>query len=211
MSIKNIVFDFGNVIMRYDPDEMLNRFSLTESEKKLFKEKIFDDPKWKDSDRGYGYREILFYDTVKELPERLRRVFYALVARYDFEEKFMTYNEGIDELISSLKNNGYKIYLLSNIGLGFHVFNIRIPVFGLFDGKFATCDYGLIKPQKEVFEAFFERFELCPEECIFIDDSIENVNAGIDAGMTAFTYNAVNENTDSLREKLKIRGINADN
>lgn len=195
--------------MRYDTDEMLNRFSLSEDEKRLFKEKIFDSPLWKDSDRGYSYREILFYDTLKELPEKLVEVFYALIARYDFEEKFMTYNEGIYELISSLKANGYKLYLLSNIGLGFHVFNIKIPVFSLFDGKFATCDCGIIKPQKEAFEAFFNKFSLNPEECIFIDDSIENVKASENAGMKAIQYNARFESTEILKEKLRLN-INKD-
>lgn len=196
--------------MRYDTDEMLNRFPLTEEEKQIFKEKIFESHLWKDSDRGYSYREILFYETLKELPEKLVDVFYALVARYDFEEKFMTYNEGIYELIDALKRNGYRIYLLSNIGLGFHVFNLKIPVFSLFDGKFATCDCGLIKPRKEAFEAFFSKFGLCPQECIFIDDSPENVRASEISGMKAIQYNANYENIPCLKNKLGQCGINTE-
>lgn len=210
MCIKNIVFDFGNVIMRYNTEEMLDRFSLSEDEKRLFHKKIFDSPLWKDGDRGYSYRDILFYETLKELPQRLIDVFYALVARYDFEMKFMSYNEEIYELISSLKENGYKIYLLSNIGLNFHVFNIKMPVFSLFDGKFATCDCGLIKPQNEAFDAFFRKFSLLPEECIFIDDSIENVTASEKTGMKAIQYNAIHEDVRTLENRLRDSGINTD-
>lgn len=207
MKTKNIVFDFGNVIAKYDVEAMLDGFSLTEEEKTVFKKKVFDDPKWKDCDRGFGYRDTVFYETQKELPERLRRVFYGLTARYDFEARFMPFNEGIDDVIKELKDNGYKLYLLSNIGLNFHIFNMKMPVFRLFDGLFPSCDYGVIKPEKEVYEAFFRRFFLIPDECLFIDDSPENVDASIKAGMPAVIYNAMTENTASLRKKLYENGI----
>ncbi|MBR3767239.1 MAG: HAD-IA family hydrolase [Clostridia bacterium] len=197
--------------MKYDPDEMLSRFHLTDSEKEFFKQKIFSDPKWRDGDKGFGYRDVLFYDTVKELPEKLQKVFYSLSARYDFELMYMPYNDGIDELIAELKDNGYKIYLLSNIGLSFHYFNKKVPVFSLFDGCFPSCDYGLIKPEKEVYNTFFRRFSLVPEECLFIDDTMENVRASEKAGMPAVCYNAVLQDIAVLRKLLSARGIRIGN
>lgn len=210
MSVKNIVFDFGNVIGIYDPERILERFSLTREEKELFIKEIFEAPLWKAADRGCSYRDVLFYEKIKELPERLRNVFFSLVARYDFEAAFMPQADGIEELIRELKSEGYGIYLLSNIGLGFHVLRLKRSVFSFFDGTFATCDCGLLKPEKEVYEAFFERFSLTPSECLFIDDSTENVKAGINAGMSAFTYNALYEDIACLRKRLREYGINAD-
>lgn len=207
MATKNIVFDFGNVIMKYDVDAMLGNFPLTDTEKQLFKEKIFDSPLWKDGDRGFGFRDVLFYDTVKELPEKLRDVFYALAARYDFESRYMSYNNGIEEMIRELKDNGYRIFLLSNIALSFHVLKSKVPAFGLFDGFFPSCDHGLIKPDKEVYNTFFRCFSLVPEECLFIDDSIDNVNASIEAGMPALLYNALYEDVLLLRKRLFENGI----
>ena len=158
MKTKNIVFDFGNVIMKYDVDEMLGLFKLSEDDKLMFRSLIFDSPLWKDGDRGYCNRDVIFGEALKKLPEHLREVFYSLVARYDFETEFMPFNEGIDELIKELKNSGYKLYLLSNIGLNFHIMSLKIPVFGIFDGLFPSCDYGVIKPEKKIYELFFERF-----------------------------------------------------
>ena len=207
MSIKNIVFDFGNVICKYDPSSMMESFSLSEEEKSLFSEKVFNSPLWKDADRGFSYRDVLFYDVLHKLPESLVRFFYACVARYDFEEKFMPLNPGIDKLIVALKQQGYKIYLLSNIGLNIHYLCLKLPVLSLFDGKFVSCDCGLIKPENAVYQAFFEKFSLAPEECVFIDDSYENVSASEKAGMRAFTYNALEEDVASLCDKLKNFGI----
>lgn len=201
------MFDFGNVIMKYDVDGMLDKFSLTDSEKALFRESIFDSPLWADGDKGFGFRDVLFYDTLKTLPEKLREVFYSLVAGYDFEYRFMPYNDGIEKVIDELKKNGYKIYLLSNIGLNFH-FLVRLhPVFYGFDGFFPSCDYGLLKPDKEIYNTFFRRFSLDPAECLFVDDSIDNVNASNESGMRAFTYNAMNEDIRVLRERLRENGI----
>lgn len=207
MSIKNIVFDFGNVICKYSPEAMLKQFSLTQDDEKLFIEKIFESPLWKDADRGYSFRDVLFCDVLQELPEHLRKVFYACVARYDFEERFMPLNPGIDSLIFELKQQGYGIFLLSNIGYGIHNLVLKMSLFSAFDGKFASCDYGLIKPDKRVCEAFFDSFSLIPEECIFIDDSYENVLMAKEAGMAAVQYNALYEDVGSLCDKLEKFGI----
>lgn len=197
--------------MKYDVDEMLGLFKLSEDDKLMFRSLIFDSPLWKDGDRGYCNRDVIFGEALKKLPEHLREVFYSLVARYDFETEFMPFNEGIDELIKELKNSGYKLYLLSNIGLNFHIMSLKIPVFGIFDGLFPSCDYGVIKPEKKIYELFFERFSLIPEECLFIDDSPENVNASINAGMPAVLYNALYEDADSLKRKLVEREILTEN
>lgn len=211
MTVKNIVFDLGNVIMKYDVDAMLERFSLTFDEKELFKSRIFFDEKWKDGDRGFSFRDVLFYDTVKEFSPKMKQVFYSLVARYDFELEFMEFNKGIDDIIAELKQNGYSIYLLSNFGLNFHFLRNKVPVFSLFDGFFASCDYGIIKPEKEIYEEFFRKFSLNPSECLFIDDSKENTVASCANGMDAFMYNALFEDTDVLRSRLQSRGINIGN
>lgn len=207
MRTKKIVFDFGNVIAKYDVDAMLGTFFLSDEEKKLFKAKVFDDPKWRDCDRGFGYRDTVFHETLNDFSPKLQEVFCSLVARYDFEVQFMPFNAGIEETIKELKDNGYNLYLLSNIGLNFHVFNMKMPVFRLFDGLFPSCDYGVIKPEKEIYDTFFRKFSLIPEECLFIDDSPENVEASIKAGMPAFMYNALSEDVSSLRKKLSEYGI----
>lgn len=207
MSIKNIVFDFGNVICKYDPRAVLKCFSLSADEEELFVEKIFESPLWKDADRGYSFRDVLFFETAASLPENLRKVFYSCAARYDFEEKFMPVNTGIDKLIAALKEQGYGIYLLSNIGYGVHNLCLKMPLFSLFDGKYVSCDYGLIKPDPRAYKAFFDSFSLDAQECIFIDDSYENVKASNEAGMTALQYNALEEDVFSLCDKLKKFGI----
>lgn len=207
MSIENIVFDMGNVILKYDVDAMLDSFSLTDDEKNILLEKIFLSPLWKDADRGYGFRDVLFHETVKEFSEKLRKVFYALCAVYDFELRFMPLNDGISELIADLKTAGYNVYLLSNVGLGFHLLKEKFPVFSQFDGFYISCDHGYIKPEKEAYETFFSMFSLSPEKCLFIDDSPENISGSEMAGMAAILYDMRKESVDILRNKLSKKNI----
>lgn len=207
MSIKNIVFDMGNVILKYDIDSMLQGFLLSENEKKIIKDQIFSSREWQNADRGYGFRDVIFHEKIKDFSPRLRKVFYSLCAIYDFELRFMPYNEGIEELIVSLKNAGYNVYLLSNVGLGFHILKNKLSVFSHFDGFYISCDHGFVKPEKKAYEAFFEMFSLTPSECLFIDDSPENVRGSEEAGMSAMLYDMRTENADKLREKLLGIGI----
>ncbi len=197
--------------MKYEPDKMLDIFHLSESEKVFFRKKIFENEKWRLADAGCSYRDVLFCEEIKSLPEKLQKVFYALVARYDFELKYMPMNEGIEEIISELKENGYRIYLLSNIGFGFHYFIDKIPVLSLFDGFLPSCDVGVIKPDKKIYEALFERFALVPSECVFIDDTYENIESGKAFGMQGIQYNAIDQNVSELRNNLVLMGILQDN
>lgn len=207
MKTENIVFDIGNVLMKYDPFAMLERFSLTAEEKQLFIEKIFHSPLWLDADRGCGYRDVLFYEEVKKLPLNLRSVFYALCAKYDFESGNMPVNEGVEDLLCELKNNGYKLYIISNMGLNFHVFSIKMPLFSYFDGTVVSCDHSVIKPDRKIFDIFFDKFSLDPASCLFIDDTCVNVEASEKAGMPAICYNALKQNVCELRELLAERGV----
>ncbi len=208
MKTENIVFDIGNVLMKYDPSAMLDRFLLSAEEKQLFIDRIFRSPLWLDADRGCGYRDVLFDEEVKCLPVKLRKVFYALCAKYDFEIGNMPVNEGIEGLLQELKDNGYTLYIISNMGLNFHVFSIRMPLFSHFDGALVSCDCSVIKPDRRIFEKFFEKFSLEPSSCLFIDDTKVNVEASEDAGMPALLYNALESSTDDLRRMLAERGIN---
>ena len=50
--LKNIIFDFGNVIMNWNPDEILNHYQLTPSEHDLLKKVIFKSKEWFEIDAG---------------------------------------------------------------------------------------------------------------------------------------------------------------
>jgi HAD superfamily hydrolase (TIGR01509 family) len=78
---------------------------------------------------------------------------------------------GVARLIASLRKEGYSVYGLSNISPQ-HLSFIRAKGWAkLFDGFFASCELGCVKPQAEIFEKVLDSIGVSPEKVAFIDDN----------------------------------------
>ena len=115
-----------------------------------------------------------------------------------------TFYETGEELIRSLKDRGYGIYLLSNASVAQHEYWPKFPVSRYFDGKLISCDVNVVKPCHRIFELFIERFALKPEECLFIDDAPANVAGAVDCGWHGIVFNG---DTEELKQKMALYGI----
>lgn len=56
--IKNIVFDMGNVLVRFDPELFMDRYSLTGEDRRLIRNEVFRSVEWTMLDRGVIDEEI---------------------------------------------------------------------------------------------------------------------------------------------------------
>lgn len=201
--IKNIVFDVGNVLIKFEPDKMLAAYGLSEEEISAALEKVFFSREWRECDRGIGWHDEILPPCLEGLTPRCKEAVKDICFPRDFELRHMPQVEGMPELLASLKAQGYKLYILSNFSFGFHTFAPHVKAFEYCDGLFASCDYMLLKPEREIYEKFFEVFSLKPEECVFIDDTPANIEGSRAAGMDGILFNALMETPDELSEKLK--------
>ena len=103
-----------------------------------------------------------------------------------------------------LKNAGYDLYLLSNASTRQHTYWHDIPGSEYFSGTFISADYRLLKPEDAIYQAFFRKFGLKPEDCLFIDDSPANIEASENAGMAGIVFHG---DAAHLRCQLADRGI----
>lgn len=92
------------------------------------------------------------------------------------------------ELIARLKADGYGIYLCSNASSRFTEFYHVIPGIEHFDGVLFSCEVKCIKPQREIYGHLFERFQLKPEKCFFIDDLPMNIEGARACGMEGYCF-----------------------
>lgn len=205
--IKNIVFDLGNVILRYDPEAMLLRYTSDPQEIDLCVKTVFGSPQWQACDRGDGTREEILPACMEKLPPKLRAYCEDICYRRNLELIFMPPVPGIAGLIRELKAAGYGIYLLSNIGVSFHWICDDLPELKLFDGLFASGDYHVLKPEPEIFRLFFEKFGLTPENCLFVDDNPANCAGSRAAGMRAVCFNGSKSDAKELRSLLTADGV----
>ncbi len=199
--IRNIVFDMGNVLVRFDPDLFLERIGAAEEDRPLFKREVFKSLEWAQMDRGSLTDEEAVPLMCRRLPARLHAAAEDLVCRWDLP---ILEIEGSFELVRELKELGYRIYLLSNASLRQHEYWPRVRASRYFDGTFISADVKLIKPQPEIFQLFLETFALKPEECFFIDDSNYNIEGALNSGMSGAIFHG---DVGQIRAKLREAGV----
>lgn len=197
MAITTIVFDMGGVLVDFDAKRSLATHFAPEYHE-LINEKTFASQTWKLMDKGDFEVEEAIEIMCRELPAELHEEVSRMILDHEGE---MPPIEGMYPIAKKLKENGYKIYLLSNCPAWFDEFKKSVPAFEFFDGFIISAKYNLIKPGKEIFDVLFNEFSLEAEECFFIDDSPANVATAKELGMKAHCFSKlkVNELIDALR------------
>ncbi|MBR1567088.1 MAG: HAD family phosphatase [Oscillospiraceae bacterium] len=199
--IKNIVFDMGNVIIRFDRDAFIDRFGVSREDRQTLLREVFLSPEWVMMDRGTLTEEDCYAIVSPRLPEHLRDIAWKLITFWD---RPILEIEGIYPLIEELKGKGYGIYLLSNASCRQPEYWQRVPAARFFDGTLISYSVKLVKPMPEIYEKFFEKFSLKREECFFIDDSPANIEASLYVGMPGAVFH---NDIRRLRRELRAAGV----
>lgn len=198
--IRNILFDMGNVLLRFDRNLFLDRLDISEEDKVLLMREVFLSVEWVRMDRGSMHEPTAEASICARVPQRLHGAVHALVSQWD--EPLIPV-EGMYELVEELKNAGYGIYLLSNASVRQHEYWPRLPVSRFFDGKLISADEGVMKPQPEIYRLMLERFGLTAEECFFIDDVPANIEGANYCGIPGAVFR---EDVKLLRRELRAAG-----
>lgn len=205
--IKNIVFDFGGVLLTWNPKIILKNFANNESDIEILIEIIYKSKEWQMLDNGTITREDATRILQNKLPERLKNTCKDII--YHFQE-YQILNDDICEIIMKLKENGYKIYALSNTHISVYEDMKNRYIGKYFDGYIISAVEQLMKPDEGIYIELFKKYGLKPEECFFIDDREENVLVGEKLGMKGHILDREKYGTDKLLEdfnKYEIKVI----
>ena len=199
MSIKNIVFDLGRVLIKFEPKEYIEQ-NIPEEKREDFYNGIFGSTEWLMLDRGtlsYEDAKKIFKERVSGVDKQIDRLFDV-----DFFEILQPIEENV-KLLPKLKEK-YNLYILSNFHQPAfeHIFK-KYDFFRLFDGHTVSCYYYLLKPEKEIYDTLIEKFNLIPEETVFIDDSKVNIDACEKEGIRGIHLPDYTELKQKLEEFLK--------
>lgn len=195
--IKNIIFDFGNVLVEYNIKEfMLNKGMSPDMVKRILKASIMG-PYWDEFDRGAITEEEAiagFLSIDPEIEKELHIVF-------DNIKGMLTQRDFAIPWVKELKAAGYNVYYLSNYSKkAFEECADSIEFIEFMDGGVLSHRELMVKPNPDIYKRLINRYSLVPEECVFIDDTKKNVEVAIELGMKGIVFTSLEETKKELQE-----------
>jgi putative hydrolase of the HAD superfamily len=193
--LRNIVFDFGGVLVTWRPQEIIDSFYAQPVLREALRTHAFQHDDWLEMDRG-----TLDEATVAiRCAARMARPEAELRALFDHVRAALQPIEPTVALLHELRGRGFKLYGLSNMSATiFAYLASRHEFFKLFDGIVVSGVVKLLKPEREIYEHLRDRFELDFAESVFIDDLARNVESARAVGLPAIQFRT----TDQVRREL---------
>jgi putative hydrolase of the HAD superfamily len=191
-NIKNIIFDLGGVLLNINPLRSLNEFSrlsgvdANDLRNRLITEHIFEKFDTGNLNQEQFRSELCRIMNCALSDSEIDRAWNILLL--DFPPQRV-------QLLKQLKKN-YRVFLLSNTNIIHFEYYTKdfynkynIPMRDLFDTLFLSYQIGMHKPDAGIYEYVIKNGGLEPSECVFIDDSIINIEAAEFQGIKGIHIN----------------------
>lgn len=183
--IKNIIFDIGNVLCDFRWREfLLDKGYDEEMADRIGRASVLT-PIWYEFDRGgWTYEKILqgFIQNDPEIEKEIREAFADIAG-------MVTPRDYTIPWIVELKSKGYHVYYLSNYS---HKAEVEcasaLEFIPYTDGGILSYAEKVVKPNPEIYQILMERYGLKADECVFLDDSLPNVEGAKAVGMHAIWF-----------------------
>jgi 2-haloacid dehalogenase len=195
-----VVFDLGNVIVRWDRRLLYRQLFATDAETDRFCNEVYTLEANQRLDLGQSLHD--FTAALADEHPRYAREILALRTRWI--ETIGEFNEETIALVAELRAFGRPVYALSNWNAEtFALVEHRHPVFSWFDGVVLSGREGVGKPDPAIYRLLCERHGFAPQDALFIDDAPANVAAAQAVGMRAVIFTDV----ETLRDDLAAHGV----
>lgn len=198
--IKTVIFDIGNVLTDFAWQEMYKEKGLGGETFDRVAKATVQSPYWCELDRGImTFSEVMdkFVSLDSEMEDEIRRVLADM-------HGIVTGRSYAVPWVCSLKRQGLKVYVLSNFSEKIWKECIDALEFYEFtDGGIISYKEHLIKPDQAVYQLLLERYGLCADECVFIDDLEENVKAARLCGINGIVFKNYEQAKKELNDMLK--------
>lgn len=122
-----------------------------------------------------------------------------------WEESFESSIELNDELLSLITRlkQKYKIAMLTDAPPLHSIVNRKKGIYEPFDPCIISCEIGLVKPEKEIYELLLKELKQQPSECLVVDDSEVNIQTAKSMGFRTILFRGNAQFAEELK-RLKI-------
>lgn len=197
--IKNLIFDFGKVLVDYDFFSFFRKYVP-------------------DQERCKALTHVIYNEELQHLLDREEQPFDVIMEEWisqnsEFEKEIRLFIEhypelvtkeidGMNDLLRRLKAEGFKLYGLTNWCSKVHTTIRQFEIFKLLDGYVISSEEKVIKPEPDIYHRLFDRYGLNPSECIFTDDREENILGGRNVGMEGIVFVDARQYESELRSRF---------
>ncbi len=201
--LKGIIFDMDGVITDTVPCHYRAWYRMFTEEGFYFDEHIYRE-KVDGKPRLEGISSVAINgseEKLKEMASKKQRYFLASVEK----NPPLPFQDAIN-LIKILKKENLKTAVASSSKNAALILN-KIDIYNLFDEVITGCDFKRGKPDPEIFLTAADRLKVEPENCIVIEDAIEGVRAGLNAGIFTFGLARKENEMDLSHADMVIKSL----
>lgn len=195
MQIKNIIFDFGGVLIDWNPRFVYRQYFETTDEMEWFLDNICTHNWNVQQDAGRSLLDGTEW-LVKKNPE------YEFLIRKFYDQWEDMLNGPISENVSLLEplKAKYRLFGLTNWSAEtFPIAREKYAFLKFFEGIVVSGEEKMIKPDPAIYKLILTRYGLQGDECIFIDDNLDNITTARSLGIGGVHF----KEGISLEEALK--------
>lgn len=193
----NIIFDFGNVLVKWEPERVYAEYFGDEAKTWWFLRHVADNDWRLRIDAGESQNAC-----IAELQSKFPEYSEAIAIYRDRWREMLTGEmPGMRQLLHELQAANYHLYGLTNWSMEtFPEAREHFGILQMIDRYVVSGAEGLVKPDHRLFQVLLDRYGLKATDCTFVDDNAVNVEAARELGMTGIVFS----NAENLRKELAL-------
>ncbi len=197
--VKNIVFDIGNVMVKWAPQDVVATLFPESNDPDKLSDSLFKSQIWYDLNLGNITEKeaIAIYATTFGIEvTRLEKLMCMI-------KESLTPLAGSFELLDKLYKSGFPLFSITdNVKEIVLYLKTKYDFWSKFKGVVISADISVLKPDPKIYKHLIEKYNLLPEECIFFDDLSINVEGAKKVGMNAIQFTTALQCEKDLRDKF---------
>lgn len=199
--IKSIIFDVGDVLVHFGWEDCYRKLGYEGERLERIADATVRSLWWEELDKGTITTEEAIAHYIEAAPEYAEEISHT----YDYMDMMMTRFDYTLDWLQELRERGYKIYILSNWSepayriCKTHTLSFLEEV----DGAVISYQEHVIKPDPEIYQILCERYQIRPEEAVFLDDREVNVRGAQSVGLHTIHFQSYEQAKAELDALLK--------
>ena len=193
----NIIFDFGNVLVKWEPERVYAEYFGDEAKTWWFLRHVADND-WRLRIYAGESQNACIAELQSKFPEYSEAI---AIYRDRWREMLTGEMPGMRQLLHELQAANYHLYGLTNWSMEtFPEAREHFGILQMIDRYVVSGAEGLVKPDHRLFQVLLDRYGLKATDCTFVDDNAVNVEAACELGMTGIVFS----NAENLRKELAL-------